>query len=70
MDGRTMRFSSNQHMEKRLDERAKKDADPEKAKKQAAMARVFRLLAAEAAKQGAEQRDGGDRRQADPGTQR
>ena len=53
---RTMRYTSDQYMQmsKRLDECAWKNADPEKAKKQAATANVFRLLAAKAAKQGAE----------------
>jgi hypothetical protein len=51
-----MRFTQSQHLEmsRRLHERAKKNPDPEKAKKQAAMANVFKLLAAKAAKQGAE----------------
>jgi hypothetical protein len=40
-------------MSERLHERAKKNADPVKAKKQAAMANTFRLLARRAAKQGA-----------------
>ena len=50
-----MRFISDQHTEmaERLDERAKQNPDPEKAKKQAAMANTFRLLARRAAKQGA-----------------
>jgi hypothetical protein len=50
-----MRFSPQSHMEmaKRLDERAKKSDDPKKAKKIAAMANTFRLLARRAAKQGA-----------------
>ena len=51
-----MRYTSDQYMElsKRLDERAKKNPAPEKAKKQAAMANAFRRLAAKAAKQGTE----------------
>ena len=51
-----MRFTSDQHTEmaERLDERAKQNPDPEKAKKQAAMANTFRLLARRAAKQGRE----------------
>jgi hypothetical protein len=50
-----MRFNSDQHskMAERLHERAKQNTDPEKAKKQAAMANTFRLLARRAAKQGA-----------------
>jgi hypothetical protein len=50
-----MRFTSDQHSEmaKRLQERASKNTDPEKAMRQAALARVFRLLAARAEKQGA-----------------
>jgi hypothetical protein len=40
-------------MSRRLDERAKKNPDPEKATKQAAMANTFRLLARRAAKRGA-----------------
>jgi hypothetical protein len=42
-----MRFTSDQHSEmaQRLDERANENADPVKAKKQAAMANTFRLLA-------------------------
>jgi hypothetical protein len=50
-----MRFTSDQQMEmsKRLHERAKKNPDPEKAKKQAVMANTFRLLARRAAKQAA-----------------
>ncbi|MFY9954977.1 hypothetical protein [Bradyrhizobium sp.] len=40
-------------MAKRLHERAKQNPDPEKAKKQAAMANTFRLLARRAAKRGA-----------------
>jgi hypothetical protein len=40
-------------MSRRLDERAKNNPDPEMAKKQAAMANTFRLLARRAAKQGA-----------------
>ena len=50
-----MRYSHDQHMKmaKRLHERAKQNPDPEKAKKQAAMANTFRLLARRAAKQGA-----------------
>jgi hypothetical protein len=50
-----MRFTRSQHLEmaERLRERAKKNPDPEKAKKQAAMANTFRLLARRAAKQGA-----------------
>ena len=50
-----MRLTSDQHTEmaERLDERAKQNPDSEKAKKQAAMANTFRLLARRAAKQGA-----------------
>jgi len=40
-------------MEERPHERAKQNPDPERAKKQAAMANTFRLLARRAAKQGA-----------------
>ena len=48
-----MRFSQQQHREmaRRLHERSKKNADPGKAKKQAAMANVFRMLAVRAAGQ-------------------
>ena len=47
-----MRFTSDQHLEmaSRLDDRARMNADQETAKKQAAMAKVFRLLAVKAAK--------------------
>jgi hypothetical protein len=50
-----MRFTRSQHldMSRRLDERAKKNPDPEKATKQAAMANRFRLLARRAAKRDA-----------------
>jgi hypothetical protein len=52
-----MRFTSDQHSEmaNRLHERAK-NTDPEKAKKQAAMANVFRALAEKAAKPARNQR--------------
>jgi hypothetical protein len=50
-----MRFSQEQHTEmaKRLHERAKKTPEPQKAKRQAELANVFRPLAAKATKQGA-----------------
>jgi hypothetical protein len=50
-----MRFNSDQHSEmaERLHARAKKNPDPVKAKKQAAMANTFRLVARRAAKEGA-----------------
>jgi hypothetical protein len=50
-----MRFTRDQHTEmaERLHERATQNPDREKAKKQAAMANTFRLLARRAAKQGA-----------------
>ena len=50
-----MRYSHDQHMEmaRRLHEHAKQNPDPEKAKKQAAMANTFRLPARRAAKRGA-----------------
>jgi hypothetical protein len=48
------RFTHDQYIKmlKRLDERVRKNAGPEKVKKQAAMANVFRLLAAKAAQAG------------------
>ena len=48
-----MRYTAQQHLEmtRHLHERSEKEPDPEKAAKQAAMANVFRLLAAEAARQ-------------------
>jgi hypothetical protein len=51
-----MRFGHDQHTEmaKRLYERSKTERNPEAAKKQAAMAKVFRQLAERAAKQAAE----------------
>jgi hypothetical protein len=58
-----MRFSHDQHkeMSKRLHERSKAERNPEAAKKQAAMANVFRQLAEKAAKQGAKSADVGGR---------
>jgi hypothetical protein len=49
-----MRHFRDQHLEmaQRLHERAQRNSDLKQAKKQAAMARVFRLLAAKAASQG------------------
>ena len=63
-----MRYPSNQHMEmsKRLDERTKKHSDPKKAKRVAAVANVFRLLAEKAAKQARNRPDGGDRVTSEP----
>jgi hypothetical protein len=46
-----MRFTSD--LAERLHESAKQNPDPEKAKKQAAMANTFRVLARRVAKQGA-----------------
>jgi len=61
-----MRFTYDQHMEmsKRLHERSKAERNPEAAKKQAAMANVFRQLAERAAEQARNQREGEDPRQA------
>jgi hypothetical protein len=54
--GNPLRFTYNQHIEmsKRLHKRSKAERNPESAKKPAAMANVFRLLATRAAKQVAE----------------